>query len=142
MFFSMFLCPGIGNTVLLKFFNNFIRQRWTKFWQYLSKSICGYPIILPAGIFLFKSELSNLLKEVFNIRGRKAGCHLNDEIQINVFRIELGQVMFQNRSPSLFVQTTNRYDAIKPSRTKQRGIQLTDKVCGTHKQYLVLLIFE
>src|SRR4030043_641922 len=142
VFSGISLCPGIGDTVFLKFFNNFISQRWTKFWQYLNKSICGYPIILPAGIFLFKSELSYLLKEVFNIRRRKSGCHRDNEIQINVFRMELGQVMFQNRSPSLFVQTTNRYDAIKPSRTKQRGIQLTDIVGGTHEQHLVLLIFE
>ncbi len=56
--------------------------------------------------------------------------------------MELGQIMFQNRSPSIFVQTTNRYDAIEPSRTKQRGIQLTDIVGGTHEQHLVPLIFE
>jgi len=42
----MSLCPGIGDTVLLKFFNNFIRQRWTKFCDEFSINIV-YAVFLP-----------------------------------------------------------------------------------------------
>jgi hypothetical protein len=57
------------------------------------KGIYGHPIVVPGLILSFKSELCDLVKQVFNVGRSIPGRHLDDQAQIDITRIEFGSDM-------------------------------------------------
>ena len=106
------------------------------------KGIYGHPIVLPCLIFLFEGELGHLLKQVFDVGRGIPGCHLDDLVQVDLTRIELGQVVLQDGSPPGRIEFADRYDTIKPARAQQGGIQLPNIVGGADQQDIVLVVLE
>jgi hypothetical protein len=124
---------------MVQFFNHFGGQGGSNFRQNLVKGIYGHSIVMPGFILPFKSVLCDLVKQVFYVGGRISGCHLDDLAQVDITRVELGKVVFQDSFPSGRVKLTYRYDTIKPAWPKQRCIQLADIVGGADQQEIVLV---
>lgn len=71
------------------------------------------------GIFFLEGGLRNLLEQIFDVGKRKSGSHAHNSIKVDPFYIEPGQTIFQNSLSPVFIQISDRNNAIEPSGTEQ-----------------------